>query len=437
MENWQMPSALEQYIAMTGGLTSPTGTLGLTPMLTPPMPQGSSLAPNVPKFTQIGDRFAALGGFGDQPGELKTQAELQRMTQEEIDAYARERKQARGQGIAETLIRMGEAFQGKPASANALARMQARQEQELYQKQVQAFENALAAANPKEKEALSYLGPIGFHKYKQQEAIKSLGGREMFAGTGTTAQLYNVLLKGQEDPQLRSQPIYKTAYENLSRSTTETYINEQGQQVTRSIPGMINTEDYLAPIGAGVGAGVPGAVEEPSMADMMKPKDEEVVVEVSPERRKGLQSDLDVADRTISKIDNLLQTIIDIDPSPLTIGTKRAIMSSAYKDLQLELKNYAELGVLTGPDLALLEDWVGNPMGFWQLFSGGAEGTTEQAKKLKQSILVTKNKILEELGKETVEIAETPKDYYFNGRKIIVKNNKWVFQDDGTIVPGQ
>ena len=428
-----MPSALEQYIAMTGGLTSPTGTLGLSPILTPPPPKGSSLAPNVPKFTQVGDRFAALGGFGDQPGELKTQAELQRMTQEEIDAYARERKQARGRGIAETLIRMGEAFQGKPASANALARMQARQEQELYQKQVQAFENAMAAANPKQKELLSYLGPKGLYQYKQQEAIKSLGGAEMFAGTGTTAQLYNVLLKGQQDPQLRSQPIYKTAYENLSRSTTETYINEQGQQVTRSIPGMINTEDYLPPIGAGVS----GEIEEPSMADMMKPKEEEVVVEVSPERRKGLQSDLDVADRTISKIDNLLQTIIDIDPSPLTIGTKRAIMSSAYKDLQLELKNYAELGVLTGPDLALLEDWVGNPMGFWQLFSGGAEGTTEQAKKLKQSILVTKNKILEELGKETVEIAETPKDYYFNGRKIIVKDNKWVFQDDGTIVPGQ
>jgi len=424
-----MVNALEDYMKRMGLGSNSTGSLGLS---APPPPPPV----NIPKFTKIGDRLAARGGFGDQPGELKTISELATMTQEEIDKYTAERKQARKAGIAESLIRIGEAFQGMPASANAMQRMQERQAAELYGKQVEAYEAAYASANPDQKQLLSLVGPTGYAGLKLEEAKNKLKN-EAFAGQGTINQFMNVLLLGQKDPSIRSTPLYATAYSYLSRSTTETYINEQGQQVTRSIPGMINTEDYLPPIGAGVGAGVPGAVEEPSMADMMKPKDEEVVVEVSPERRKGLQSDLDVADRTISKIDNLLQTIIDIDPSPLTIGTKRAIMSSSYKDLQLELKNYAELGVLTGPDLALLEDWVGNPMGFWQLFSGGAEGTTEQAKKLKQSILVTKNKILEELGKETVEIAETPKDYYFNGRKIIVKNNKWVFQDDGTIVPGQ
>lgn len=429
MENWQMPSALEQYIAMTGGLTSPTGTLGLTPMLTPPMPQGSSLAPNVPKFTQIGDRFAALGGFGDQPGELKTQAELQRMTQEEIDAYARERKQARGQGIAETLIRMGEAFQGKPASANALARMQARQEQELYQKQVQAFENALAAANPKEKEALSYLGPIGFHKYKQQEAIKSLGGREMFAGTGTTAQLYNVLLKGQQDPQLRSQPIYKTAYENLSRSTTETYINEQGQQVTRSIPGMINTEDYLPPIGAGV----PGAVEKPSMAEMMKQKEEEVVIKVSPERRKDLQKKIDTAQDSLAKINAFRERVVELDPSPLTLGTERADIESRYTRLLLELKNLEQLGVLAGPDLDLLQSMVGDPTGWKQFFvSGGAEGILIQLDNLVEGITERTNDFIKEIGgAELVSEPTTATAYMPDGRAIKIVNNRWVYSDTG------
>jgi len=354
-----------------------------------------------------------------------------------------EKLDSKSQGLALMLYALGGALKGdKDFVQNTLALQQMQEGKKKQEAQKKAYQDIL-----KRMEGQFDPRMIEFAKILPAETgtsilMSTIGkDREMFAGQGTQNQLYNVLLKGQQDPQLRSQPIYKTAYENLSRPTTETYINEQGQQVTRSIPGMINTEDYLPPIGAGagsgVGAGVPGAVEDPSMADMMKPKDEEVVVEVSPERRKGLQSDLDVADRTISKIDNLLQTIIDIDPSPLTVGTERAIMSSAYKDLQLELKNYAELGVLTGPDLALLEDWVGNPMGFWQMFSGGAEGTTEQAKRLKQSILGTKNKILEELGKETVEIAEAPKDLYINGRKIIVKDNKWVFQDDGTIVPGQ
>jgi len=133
-----MPSALEDYMTRMGLGSSATGSLGLD--VPPPR--------EVPKFTKFGDRMAALGGFGDQPGELKTLEELQKMSQEEIDKYKKDRAKARGQGIAETLIRIGEAFQGKPASANALARQQQRQIIESQNLARQKFNEAYATANP-------------------------------------------------------------------------------------------------------------------------------------------------------------------------------------------------------------------------------------------------------------------------------------------------
>lgn len=104
-----MPSALEDYMMRMGYGSSVTGSLGITP---PPAPDLV-----VPKFTSIGDRMAAIGGFGDQPGELKTVEQLRRMSQQKIDEYERLRKSARNRGIAESLIAIGQAFEGKTPSS--------------------------------------------------------------------------------------------------------------------------------------------------------------------------------------------------------------------------------------------------------------------------------------------------------------------------------
>lgn len=104
-----MPSALEDYMMRMGYGSSATGSLGITP---PPAPDLV-----VPRFTSIGDRMAAIGGFGDQPGELKTVEQLRRMSQQEIDEYERLRKSARNRGISESLIAIGQAFEGKTPSS--------------------------------------------------------------------------------------------------------------------------------------------------------------------------------------------------------------------------------------------------------------------------------------------------------------------------------
>jgi hypothetical protein len=82
-------------------------------------------AAEVPRFTRYGNRMAERGGFGVLPQE-----QLSGMTQQQVDEYERQRKQARRSGVSETLLRMGQAFQGMDASGLALERQQARQAQQ-------------------------------------------------------------------------------------------------------------------------------------------------------------------------------------------------------------------------------------------------------------------------------------------------------------------
>ena len=138
--------------------------------------------PTIPKLTGFGDKLARIGGFGDELGELKTKKELEKMTQAEIDAYVRQRKQARRLGASEALIQFGEALQGKPAAQNALAREQARKNIELQNQYQKDYENAIRIAeqtNPQQARLLRSLGLPGYINLQQKRAEQMLlGGGE-------------------------------------------------------------------------------------------------------------------------------------------------------------------------------------------------------------------------------------------------------------------
>jgi hypothetical protein len=137
--------------------------------------------PTIPKLTGFGDKLARIGGFGDEPGELKTKEELEKMTQAEIDAYVRQRKQARRLGTSEALIQFGEALQGKPAAQNALAREQARKNLELQNQYQKDYENAIRMAeqtNPQQARLLRSLGLPGYINLQQKRAEEYFLGSE-------------------------------------------------------------------------------------------------------------------------------------------------------------------------------------------------------------------------------------------------------------------
>ena len=165
---------------MAINLNNPYGMVGIQPeigTITPP----PTPAPTIPGFTGFGDRLATIGGFGDDPNELKTQEELAKMTQAQIDEYTKQRKMARRSGVSEALIQFGEALQGKPAVENAMKRKQALQNMEM-QKQYQAeYQSAIQAAektNPSQARLLRSLGLPGFVSLQQRRA------EQMFLGGG-------------------------------------------------------------------------------------------------------------------------------------------------------------------------------------------------------------------------------------------------------------
>ena len=164
---------------MAINLNNPYGMVGIQPnigTITPP----PTPAPTIPGFTGFGDRLATIGGFGDDPDELKTQEELAKMTQAQIDQYTKQRKGARRSGVSEALIQFGEALQGKPATENALKRKQALQNMEMqkqYQAEYQAAIQAAEQTNPAQARLLRSLGLPGFVELQQKRAEQMfLGG---------------------------------------------------------------------------------------------------------------------------------------------------------------------------------------------------------------------------------------------------------------------
>ena len=251
--------------------------------------------------------------------------------------------------------------------------------------------------------------------------------KALFEGQSTTNQFYNTLLQGQQDESIRSTPQYKTAYNYLSQPKTETFLNQQGQQVTRSVPGMISKQDYFPPT---------GVEPQPSMADSMKEVDEDIVVQVSQERRKDLIKNITVLDNTSAKLDTFSKKIEDIDPGITTVGTERADIANSYTSILLELKNLEELGVLAGPDLDLLQGMLGDPTSIMQnLFKGGAEGTKLQIQNIKEYINEKKTRFSSELGEaiETPQGTTRQETAFLNGRKIIVNSDStgWIYKDTG------
>lgn len=74
------------------------------PIVTPPV-----TATNIPKQSWFGNKIASMGGFNDK---LKTDAELKLMTQDQVDAYEKDRLQARNVGKSDLLMALGTAFKG-------------------------------------------------------------------------------------------------------------------------------------------------------------------------------------------------------------------------------------------------------------------------------------------------------------------------------------
>ena len=331
-------------------------------------------------------------------------------------------KDPRKQKWADMLYLLGGALKGNDMSQD-MAMLQHNQQLRTARDNAAKL-NASIDNNPNLNESQKELAKANLELFAKHQFESQFGNNAAFGGAGFNNQLLNTLIKGQSDPSIRSTPLYATAYNYLSEGRDETYINEQGQQVTRKGKSIINKSDYLPPEGQFV----------PTQENT--DDSEEIVVEVSPDRRKTLINNMDVLDNTIAKLNTFEKKINEIDPGIFTLGTERADIDNAYTTILLELKNLEELGVLAGPDLDLLQGMLGDPTGWMQnIKSGGSEGTIKQIQNIKDYIAEKKARFGKELGQEVPipEGARSEQTAYLNGRTIIPNADKsgWVYKDTG------
>jgi|DEB0MinimDraft_10_1074344.scaffolds.fasta_scaffold06192_2 hypothetical protein len=107
--------------------------------------------------TSGGNFVSRLGGFGDDPGELLTQQQIQGLTPDQLAAYNQQRSQAQQAGMRELAARLSDAFAGRDVGSLARQREESRfkrqeierqRAEQLAEKQLEEqLQNALASGD--------------------------------------------------------------------------------------------------------------------------------------------------------------------------------------------------------------------------------------------------------------------------------------------------
>lgn len=195
-----------------------------------------------------------------------------------------------------------------------------------------------------------------------------------FEGTGMTAQSMNTVLKGleQEGATPQELSLAKTQLSQRYLSREKTMMTEQGML---TIPGLDLT---------GLTTRSPQATEAATGEKLtsQQSKTQSVMsgsIIPGTEKTPPLQREYNKGFSTLSnmgKTVNNYRTVLDKLGPQMALGRWNAVdeqkLKSAYKALQIDIKDLAELGVLAGPDMQLIEDWVQDPTTAGAMMTGKA-----------------------------------------------------------------
>ena len=306
---------------------------------------------------------------------------------------------------------LSDIFRGQDPTQNTVVRQQQMVAMDAQRKAQERYDAAFAAANPQMQKIMAGYTAPEWQTIQGQLDLHNLKQTGAYAGTSMDAQYLNDLERGAVDTEFQKSSRYKVAYQEMHAPST--YINAAGESVTR--PGLR-----------------PGTYPNPFGDDESGTGE---VFGIGAERRKLLKTDLDTVERVRNAIGGLRESINRINPSPLTVGTDLAEIDGKYNDLLLVLKDYAKLGVLAGPDLDLLNNWVGDPTSIKQLLKGGDQGTLVQLKSLEDAVRRSEITAKKELGEDIEEAPSQNKNNiaYLNGQAIVpnAQGTGWVYKDTG------
>jgi hypothetical protein len=157
---------------------------------------------------------------------------------------------------------------------------------------------------------------------------------------------------------------------------------------------------------------------------------------------KENQKKLDNAMVNFGKLETSIEQfgdLLDEHGIELFPGKNKQKMSSAYLSLLMSLKDFLALGVLAGPDMAIIEGLIKNPTELSvETATSGAEGIKAQLGVLKDMLKRYEGVVHERWAvkgkKRTSSIVKRRQEAMLNKRKIYVKNGKWFYDDTNKAV---
>jgi len=223
--------------------------------------------------------------------------------------------------------------------------------------------------------------PESFEQLKQIE-----GEGQPFGGTGMEAQVGNMLTRGVEDPEYRNTPEYARAYQLATEpKIVRTPTGDMLQQP--------NLPDMFKPPGAEANPNPLTADEVTTLENTPPPgKPKSAVIIPGTEKisvdQKAYNKDYVLLKKSYDSMQNYIDVLDDLGPEMSfgPINTKNAQrLESSYRRAMLDAKETNGLGVLNGPDMGIMRQFMGDPTGLMGQIKGRSsllEGANQAMKQI-------------------------------------------------------
>jgi len=249
------------------------------------------------------------------------------------------------------------------------------------------FEEAAAYADgetAKQRDILGDMPPFTQEAYEQGKQIEGEG--QPFGGTGMEAQVGNMLTRGVEDPEYRNTPEYARAYQLATEpKIVRTPTGDMLQQP--------NLPDMFKPPGAEANPNPLTADEVTTLENTPPPgKPKSAVIIPGTEKisvdQKAYNKDYVLLKKSYDSMQNYIDVLDDLGPEMSfgPINTKNAQrLESSYRRAMLDAKETNGLGVLNGPDMGIMRQFMGDPTGLMGQIKGRSsllEGANQAMKQI-------------------------------------------------------
>lgn len=206
--------------------------------------------------------------------------------------------------------------------------------------------------------ALLDSSPDAYRQFQEQMKQQAFAGKEM------KAQYNNMLIQGATNPSFRDTPEYAIAWQNLTKGevidTPEGKIIRKPKLDPRFKPPGADalstplTSDQITP---NPDSPIPGTLKDPQYIPGTRKLSSD---------QKDYNKDFLIIDNSYKAVDNYRNVLNELGPKMklgLLISKDAQKLYSAYMRAILVLKELNNLGVINGPDLTILRQFLGDPRG--------------------------------------------------------------------------